>query len=69
MVGLPPSARGLTGRFADPALHARAVAREWADVAEAYTQKRMRELGIPERQIGALITAGVERSMRSCRTR
>ena len=53
MIGLPPSARGLTGRPADPALHARAVAREWADVAEKYTLNRMRELGIPEHQIGA----------------
>jgi hypothetical protein len=53
MIGLPPSARGLTGRPADPALHAREVAREWADVAESYVQKRMRELGIPDHQIGA----------------
>ncbi len=53
MIGLPPSARGLTGRPASPALHAREVAREWADVAERYTQNRMRELGIPEHQIGA----------------
>jgi hypothetical protein len=53
MIGLPPSARGLTGRPADPALHAEVVAHEWADVGEAYLQKRMRELGIPDRQIGA----------------
>jgi hypothetical protein len=53
MIGLPPSARGLTGRPADIAEHARQVAREWDDVAEAFVQKRMRELGIPEHQIGA----------------
>lgn len=53
MIGLPPSARGLTGRPADPAEHAKLVAREWEEVIEAYTQKRMRELGIPEHSIGA----------------
>ncbi len=53
MIGLPPSARGLTGRPADIAEHASVVAREWDDVAEAYVQKRMRELGIPDHQIGA----------------
>jgi hypothetical protein len=53
MVGLPPSARGLTGRPADPALHAKEVAREWEDVAESYIQERMRQLGIPDHQIGA----------------
>jgi len=53
MIGLPPSARGLTGRPADPALDAEVVAHEWADVGEAYVQKRMRELGIPDHQIGA----------------
>ncbi len=53
MVGLPPSARGLTGRQADPALHAKEVAREWEDVAESYIQERMRQLGIPDHQIGA----------------
>jgi len=52
MIGLPPSARGLTGRPADPALHAEALAHEWTDVGEAYSGKRMRELGIPEDQIG-----------------
>jgi hypothetical protein len=36
MIGLPPSARVLTGRPADPALHAKEVAREWEDVAESY---------------------------------
>src|SRR5208337_2507049 len=50
---LPPSARGLTGRPADPALHAKEVAREWEDVAESYIQERMRQLGIPDHQIGA----------------
>jgi hypothetical protein len=53
MVGLPPSARGLTGRPANPALHAKEVAREWEDVAESYIQERMRQLGIPDHQIGA----------------
>ena len=53
MIGLPPSARGLTGRPTEPALHASAVAREWEDVAESYVRKRMRELGIAERRIGA----------------
>jgi hypothetical protein len=53
MIGLPPSARGLTGRPADIAEHARQVAREWQDVAEAYVQKRMKELGIPDDEIGA----------------
>lgn len=53
MIGLPPSARGLTGRPADIAEHASEVAREWEHVAEAYVQKRMRALGIPDHQIGA----------------
>ncbi len=53
MIGLPPSARGLTGRPTDIAEHARQVAGEWQDVGEAYVQHRMRELGIPEDQIGA----------------
>jgi hypothetical protein len=53
MIGPSPSARGLTGRPADLALHAIEVAREWEDVVEAFVQKRMRELGIPEHQIGA----------------
>jgi hypothetical protein len=53
MIGLPPSARGLTGRPKDIAEHAKQVAREWEDVGEAYVQKRMRELGIEESQIGA----------------
>ncbi len=53
MIGLPPSARGLTGRSSDSAQHASQVSREWEEVAEAYVQRRMRELGIPEHQIGA----------------
>ncbi len=53
LVGLPSSARGLTGRPADPALHAKEVAREWEDVAEYYIQEGMRQLGIPDHQIGA----------------
>ena len=50
MIGLPPSARG--GRPADPGLHASQVAQEWEEVGEGYVRKRMRELGIPEKQIG-----------------
>jgi len=52
MIGTPPSAR-FPAIPPDSAEHAVRSAHEWADVAEAYTQKRMRELGIPERQIGA----------------
>jgi hypothetical protein len=52
MIGLPPSARGLTGRPKDIADHASAVAQEWEDVGESYVRKRMRELGIPENQSG-----------------
>jgi hypothetical protein len=53
MIGLPPSARGMTGRPLDIADHARAVACEWDDVGEAYVQKKMRELGIADNRIGA----------------
>ncbi len=52
MIGLPPSARGLTGRPTDLALHAEVVAHEWVDVGESYCRKRMRELGVPEDKIG-----------------
>jgi len=52
MIGLPPSARGLTGRPEDIAEHASQVAQEWEDVGETYVRKRMKELGIPESQIG-----------------
>jgi hypothetical protein len=52
MIGLPPSARGLTGRPKDIADHASAVAQEWEDVGERYLRRRMRELGIPKDQIG-----------------
>jgi hypothetical protein len=50
MIGLPPSARG--GRPADPGLHASQVAQDWEDVGERYVRRRMKELGIPENQIG-----------------
>jgi hypothetical protein len=40
MIGLPPSARGLTGRPKDIAEHAQVVAREWEDVGETYVQER-----------------------------
>jgi hypothetical protein len=43
----------LTGRPADPSLHAKEVAHEWEDVAESYIRGRMRQLGIPDDQIGA----------------
>ena len=51
MIGAPPSARFPAGP-ADPAEHAVRSAHEWEDVAEVYVQKRMRQLGVPERQIG-----------------
>jgi hypothetical protein len=53
MIGLPPSARGLTGRPAGIAEHASELAREWEDVVEVYVQKTMRELGIADDRIGA----------------
>ncbi len=53
MIGLPPSARGLTGRPVDPASHAIEVAREWEDVAAVYIRERMHWLGIPDHQVGA----------------
>ena len=52
MIGLSPSARGLTGRPAGITEHASEVAREWEDVAEAYVQKTMRKLGIEDHRIG-----------------
>jgi hypothetical protein len=52
MMGLPPSARGVTGRSRDIAKHAQQSAREWEGVGEAFVQKPMSELGIPDRQIG-----------------
>ena len=52
MIGLPPSAHGVTGRPADIAEHASQVAGEWEDVGERYVRKRMKELGIPQDQIG-----------------
>src|SRR5271156_2801371 len=53
MIGLPPSARGLTGRPAEITQHAIQVAREWENVVETYVQERMRLLGIPDQEIGA----------------
>src|SRR4051794_41799272 len=50
MSGPPPSARG--GRPADAGLHASEIAREWEDVGEGYVRRRMKELGIPNHQIG-----------------
>ncbi len=51
MIGTPPSAR-FPAIPADPADHAVRSAHEWSDVVETYVQKRMRQLGIPEQQIG-----------------
>ena len=56
MIGLPPSARG--GRPADPGLHAQQIAKEWADVAERYVERRNRELGIPDAMNGQPDYAG-----------
>jgi hypothetical protein len=53
MIGEPPSARGLPLIPTDPAEHAVRFARAWQDVAEAYVQRRMRELGISEARIGS----------------
>ncbi len=50
MIGIPPSQRG--GRPADIAAHASQVAQEWDDVGEGYVRRRMKELGIPDHQIG-----------------
>ena len=50
MIGIPPSQRG--GRPADIAAHASRVAQEWEDVGEGYVRRRMKELGIPDHQIG-----------------
>jgi hypothetical protein len=52
MIGTPPSARRLSVVPEDPAEHASRFAEDWADIAEFYIQKRMRELGVPEHQIG-----------------
>ncbi len=51
MIGMPPSAR-FPAIPADPAEHAVRSAHEWVDVAETYVQERMRQLGVPEWQIG-----------------
>jgi hypothetical protein len=50
MIGTPPSERG--GRPTDMAAHASQVAQEWEDVGEGYVRRRMKELGIPDHQIG-----------------
>jgi hypothetical protein len=49
MIGLPPSARGLTDKPpADAAEHAQDFARRWRDKLEEYCAIRMQELGIPD---------------------
>lgn len=53
MTGPSPSERGLPAVPADPAEHARRVAREWQDVAESFARRRMKELGLPPEQIGS----------------
>jgi hypothetical protein len=58
MIGLPPSARGLTGRPVDIAEHASQVAQEWEDVGEKYVERRNRELGISDRMNGQPDYAG-----------
>jgi hypothetical protein len=60
MIGPPPSARG--GRPADPGLHASQIAQEWADVAEGWVRRRMRELDIPEHEIGEVQLGGGRRA-------
>jgi hypothetical protein len=60
LIGPPPSARG--GRPADPGLHASQIAQEWADVAEGWVRRRMRELGIPEDEIGEVQLGGGRRA-------
>jgi hypothetical protein len=62
MIGTPPSARPAIP--ADPAEHAVQFARVWEDITESCVQRRMRELGIPEHQIGAIEYAqgGVRRA-------
>jgi hypothetical protein len=56
MIGIPPSERG--GRPADIAAHASQVAQEWEEVGEDYVRRRMKELGIPDHQIGQPDYAG-----------
>jgi hypothetical protein len=63
MIGEPPSARG--GRPADPGLHAQQIAREWEDVAEGWVRRRMKELGIPDDQIGERGASGERRAFDS----
>ena len=53
LTGPSPSERGLPAVPADPAEHARRVAREWHDVGETYVRRRMKELGIPDAMIGS----------------
>src|SRR4051795_4147777 len=50
MIGTPPSASQVP---LDPGLHARDFARRYARPLDGYCEARMRQLGIPEDQIGA----------------
>ena len=52
MIGEPPAAR-YPAIPADSAEHAAQSSREWQDVLETYAKRRLRELGIPEEQIGS----------------
>jgi hypothetical protein len=49
MTGIPPSARQIP---ADPLIHARQFALEYADKLEHYVEGRMHALDVPEHQIG-----------------
>jgi hypothetical protein len=49
MIGTPPSARPM---WHDPAAHARDFAERYADPMEIIVAQRMRDLGLPDNQIG-----------------
>jgi hypothetical protein len=49
MIGTPPSARQIP---ADPLVHAREFANDYADELENYVEGRMHALGVSEQQIG-----------------
>ena len=61
MIGIPLSQPG--GRPADITAHASQVAQEWEDVGEGYVRRRMKELGIPDHQIGQPDYGGDEPSI------
>src|SRR4051794_32572793 len=51
MVGTPPSARSM---WYEPAAHARDFAQRYAEALDYVASEHMMQLGIPDRQIGAL---------------